>query len=38
MRTGGFFIRAHSMIRADGFSSAQNRRFATTRGAIQGAT
>jgi hypothetical protein len=28
------FIRAQSTIRADGFSSAQNRIFATTEGAI----
>jgi hypothetical protein len=35
LRTDGFIIRAQSVIRADGFSSAQHRNFATTGDAIQ---
>jgi len=38
LRTDVLFIRAQSTIRADGFSSAQNRSDATTRDAIQSAT
>jgi len=34
LRTDVLFIRAQSTIRADGFSSAQNRNSAITRGAI----